>query len=377
MKIGFFTDTYFPQISGVSTSVEFFLKNLTERGHQIQIIAPKFPKQKKEKYIIRLSSFVVNKAFNYRFAIYTPGVIVKLLKTDFDIIHGHAAGPICLMGLTLARIKKIPYVFTYHTMFMDYSHYVPLHLFSPESIRKMSKIVCNRCDYIIAPSSKVKNELNSQKVKSPIVVIPTGVDIKKFKISKNDFLRKKFNLKVEDKILLQAGRLGKEKSVDFLIHSFKIIHAKNPKAHLIIVGGGSEFDSLVALSKELDLEKNVHFSGLIDPTEIPLCYSSADIFVFSSQTETQGLVVLEAMASGLPIVSVNDEAVMEMIENKVDGILVEKDTTLFAAEVLRLLKNKEERERLGTNARKKAILISKQSIEKLEEVYRCLIKKKE
>jgi 1,2-diacylglycerol 3-alpha-glucosyltransferase len=375
MKIGFFTDSYLPTVNGVSTSVDFTYKNLTKRGNTVYLVVPKVKNQKIEKNMSVICSIVANRAFNYRFALITPRIFVKLLKEDFDVIHGHPAGPISLMGLVIARIKKIPYVFTYHTMFMDYSHYIPFGLLSPKMIGKIVKKSCNGCDLIIAPSDKVKNECISQGIKKPIEVIPTGVEIERFNVSQKNFLRERFNLKKDDRILLHAGRLGKEKSVDFLIHAFKTIVKKDPKAHLIIVGTGPEMDNLKNLSQQLATSNNVHFAGLIEPKNMPLVYNGAEVFVFSSTTETQGLVVLEAMASGLPIVAVKDEAVMETLENNVEGILVEKNTTDFAEKVLELLDNERERGRLGANAKKKAISISRESIDKLERAYEKLISK--
>jgi 1,2-diacylglycerol 3-alpha-glucosyltransferase len=375
MNIGFFTDSYFPTVNGVSASVDFTYRNLVKRGNKVYLVIPKVKNCKNEKDTLAIFSAVVNRAFNYYFALFTPRVFYKLLKKDLDIIHGHAAGPVSLMGLILARIKKVPYVYTYHTMMSDYAHYVPLGILRPKTIDKIVKVSCNKCDYIIAPSDKIKNDLLSLGIRKPIEVIPTGVDVEKFKISQKDFLRKKFNLKEDEKILLHVGRLGKEKSVDFLLYAFKIILKNDPKAHLIIVGYGPESDNLKQLSQSLGIQENVHFTGLIDPKEIPLAYNGADLFVFSSQTETQGLVVLEAMASELAIVAVNDEALLETLENNVDGVMVEKNEEKFAAEVLRLLKDDAVRKRLGESARKKAIAISKGSIDKLERVYKDLVRK--
>ena len=375
MKIAFFTDSYLPTINGVSIAVDFTYRNLLKRKHNVFLVIPKTKDHKLDQNTSGIFSIVVNKAFNYRFSFITPRIFNKLLKMNLDIIHGHAAGPISLSGLILARLKKIPYVYTYHTMMADYAHYVPLRLIRPKMIDRIVKISCNQCDCVIAPSEKVKKELISLGVSNSIKVIPTGIEVNKFNIAKQDFLRNKFNLQKDNSILLHTGRLGKEKSVDFLIHAFKLVHEQSPKTHFVIVGGGPQLDFLKTLSKKLNIEKNVHFTGLIKPIDMPLVYNSADIFMFSSQTETQGLVVLEAMASGLPMVVVEDEALMETLNNNVNGIIVKKDEKIYAKEVLRLLEDEKERRRLGESARKKAVLISKGSIEKLEDIYKTLISK--
>jgi 1,2-diacylglycerol 3-alpha-glucosyltransferase len=375
VKIGFFTDSYLPTVNGASTAVDFTYRNLIKKGHKVHVVSPRSKGQQREENISALWSFAVNKIFDYRFAFITPRIFYKLLREKFDIIHGHVVGPISFMGHVLAGLKKVPYVYTYHTMLADYGHYLPFGILTPERIKKISVSILNHCDILIAPSRKVKNELIRQGIKKPVVIIPTGIKTEKFNISDKNYLREKFNLKKDNKILLYAGRLGKEKSVDFLIHTFKFIVKKEPKAHLIIVGTGPEMDFLKNLSRDLGISTNIHFAGLIQPKDMPFVYNGADMFIFSSTTETQGLVVLEAMAAGLPIVTVNDEALMETLENNVDGVIVEKNESKFAEEVLKLLKDESERKRLGVNARKKAVAISKSSVEKLEKVYRDLLAK--
>ncbi len=377
MKIALFADTYFPQVCGVSTAVDFFYKKLLKRGNEVYLIIPKYKNQKNGKNTLCLRSIAANRAFNYRLAIYISfRSLIKLLKKDFDIVHGHAVGSISLGGLFFSRLKKIPYVYTYHTMLTDYSHYFLYGILRPKTIRRISRISCNACDYIIAPSEKVKEELISQGVKKPIAVIPTGIDIDKFQNLKKDFLRKKLNIKQDEKILLHAGRLGREKSVDFLIYAFNHVLKKAPKTHLVIAGFGTELSYLKSLSKRLKIDKNIHFLGLVEYKKMPLVYSGADIFVFSSKTETQGLVVLEAMAAGLSIICLDDKALKETIINNFNGIMVKKNISDFAEEILKLLKDKKKREFLGKNAKKKAEQISEESITNLEKIYKKLIKKK-
>ncbi len=377
MKIAIFSDSYFPQINGVSTSVDFMYKSLSKRKNKVTLIVSNSGKYKEDKNLIRLKSITANRAFNYRLAIYISiRSMIKLLRTRFDIVHGNAVGSVSLGGLFFARLKRIPYVYTYHTMLEDYAHYVPFQIIQPGTIKGISKRSCNKCDHIIAPSVKVKENLIEQGVKKPISVIPTGVEIEKFDLKKKDFLRKKFNIKQNEKILLHAGRLGKEKSVDFLIYAFNIVLKNEPRTHLVIAGKGPELTYLKSISQRLGLEKNVHFAGMIVPEKMPLVYNGADVFVFSSKTETQGLVVLEAMASGLAVVALDDEALKEMIINRVDGIMVKKNASVFAEEVLELLKDEKKRILLGKNAKQKASLISEESVVKLEKIYKKLIREK-
>lgn len=380
MKIGIFTDTYLPEANGITTYLDFIFNNLLKKGNELHVVAPRYSRHKKhknEENVFRLFSIRVNKAYNYRLAIHIPvKTFVKLLKSDFDIIHGHSNGSISLMGLIIAKIKRVPFVYTYHTMIQDYSHYILRGLVSPNIIRKISRATCNLCDVVIAPSEKAKKELMVQKIKKPVIVVPYGIETKNFQIEKSDFLRKKLKIAKDQKILLYAGRLGKEKSIDLLIYAFNFILKSSPKTHFVIIGKGPEYTYLKSLTERLKVNKNVHFLGAIEPKRMPIFYNSADIFVFSSKTETQGLVVLEAMASGLPVVAVKDLAIESVIKNKESGILVDNDVIKFAEEVLRLLKNKKERDRLGKNARVSANLFVENSVLKLEEIYNKLLKKK-
>lgn len=187
MKIGFFTDAYFPQVNGVVTSVYETARELRRRGHEVYIVTSRYPSyEDKEKNITRLSSIMLNKKTNIRVATHLPEkALFNLYKMDFDIIHGHGGGTISLLGLEIAKIKKIPYVFTYHTLFSKYAHYILKGLIiRPKMIEALSRIFCNRCDIVIAPTHKIKEILASYGVKKPIVVIPTGLDIKKFSEAK-------------------------------------------------------------------------------------------------------------------------------------------------------------------------------------------------
>lgn len=358
MRIGFFTDAYFPQVNGVVTSVYETAKELRRRGHDVYIITSRYPNYNDDKKdnIIRLSSVLVNKKLNIRLSTHFPEKeLFDLYKMDFDIIHGHGGGTISLLGLEIAKIKKIPYVFTYHTLWSKYTHYLLNGLLiRPRMVKTASRIFCNRCSIIIAPSKKIKEELLSYDVKKPIHVLPSGLDLSIFENIKKGFLRKKIKIKDTDKILLYVGRLGKEKSIDFLIKAFKIILGKNTNTVLAIVGDGWEKNNLQDLVKELGFKDKVYFLGNIDSKYMPRIYKDAEIFLFASTTETQGLVIPEAMASGLPVVALGDEVTADVIKNNKNGIISNKDINEFAKSTLKLLDNDNFRSKIARNARQTA-----------------------
>ncbi len=213
-------------------------------------------------------------------------------------------------------------------------------------VEQGTKIFCNGCDHIIAHMPKIKNELISFGIKKPITIIPCGVDITRFKKQEKGYLRKKIGLK-NGKILLYVGRLGKEKSIDFLLKAFKAIHAKNKTINLVLVGEGLEKKNLQELTEKFAIEKNVYFAGEINSSEINKVYADADIFVFASQTETQGMVILEALASGVPVVAIYDKVYDGVIINGENGILTKKDPDKFAKACLKILESPSYRDKLS------------------------------
>lgn len=350
MIIGFFTDWYLPQPNGAATSAEAWARELEKLGHKVYVIAPNYPDYKDKKNVIRLPSLKFIKQPEVRFATYLPvKSMLEISKINFDIIHSFSGGTISILGLIVARLKKIPYVFTYYTRLNHFGHYfLKGKIINQKMIEKASRIFCNKCDCLIVPMLKIKDELVSFGVKKPIVVIPSGVDAYKFKKQQKGFLHKKTGIK-KGKILLYVGRLGQEKSVDFLLKAFKVIHDKDQAINLVLVGDGPEESNLRKLAKELKITKRVHFAGLIDTTEMNKAYVDAEIFVFASQTETQGMVILEALASGLPIVAVKDAVYDGVIKDKINGILVDNDPQKFAEACLEILNNSSYRKKLSEN----------------------------
>lgn len=372
MKIGFFTDGYFPQINGVATAVEESAQALTSIGHEVFIVAPRYPNEKSKGNVFRMRSILVHRDFNIRMALTMPGkTIFDVARTKFDIIHGHNGGPISMGALEIARAKNIPFVFTHHTLWEHYTHYLVRGLVRPSIMKVVMRIFSNRCDVIIAPTQKVKEALLKINVKRPIFVIPSSIDTNEFRPVKKGSLRKKLGLTKEDKILLYVGRLGKEKSVDFLIRAFKFIEEENQKVHFVLVGGGPQESQLKRLVNSLKL-KNVHFAGVVKHDELPAVYSDGDIFAFASTTETQGMVLIEALACGLPIVAVSDPATDGLLGKA--GIITRRDESDFASKALGLLKDNEKTAELSKLAVEEASRFSSAVIAyKLEEVYKKAI----
>ena len=377
MKIGFFTDSYLPQVNGVATSVEELRGSLALRSHKIFIVASSYPKYKdKFPNVLRLKSVKLWRNPELRVSYLFPDrILQKVLKLEVDLIHGFSGGATPSLGLTLAKLKRKPYVFTYNTRWNKYTHYIfNGKIIKPKAMEKMVELYCNVCTHIIAPSEFVKEELISFGVKKPISVIPNGVNIVKFKPVENKELNIKLGLKENDKIVLCVSRLAKEKSIDFLIKAFAKYSKEKSDVYFVIAGDGPEKGNLQKLINSLNAENKIILLGMVPYDEIPKIYNSADVFIFASQTETQGMIVLEAMSSGLPVLAVKDIVFEQFIENEKEGILVENNENIFNEQLDKLLKNEIMRSAIGKNARTKAEQFSLDEIaKKFETLYKSLI----
>jgi 1,2-diacylglycerol 3-alpha-glucosyltransferase len=377
MKIGMFTDSYLPTHDGVATSVAATSKELIKLGHQVTIIAPSHNHAKDSKNVYRLYSIRVLKSPEIYLGVeVTPKALLKIIDTDFDIIHGHSGGPVSLLGWQVARYHQVPFVETYHTMWRSYSHYFPFpQMLLPWFIKKISSFFGNDCEALIAPSEKIKKELLKYGVKKPVYLVPSGIDIELFTDIKPGYLHQRFSIPEDKKIILTVGRLEREKALDFLIRSFAETEALN--CVLVIVGQGRDKQNLKSLAESLGIEKRVFFVGIIPLDDMSKVYADAKLFVFASQTEAQGMSLIEALASGLPVVAVKDEAYKGMVVDHFNGYLVEKDPKKFSQKIEHILKDQSIYKHFSQHAQRSAWKFSVfKTTKNLERVYLKIIKKK-
>jgi glycosyltransferase involved in cell wall biosynthesis len=379
LRIGIFTDSYKPYTSGVVTSITTFRDELTRLGHEVHIFAPSYPHyQDEEPNVYRFYSVPspTNTDFTLAIPIYPGlGTLVKHLR--LDIIHVHSPMIMGRVGLRYARKYNIPLVFTYHTRYDQYVHYVPVAQdLAKEVTIKYSRTFCNHCDHIITPSEDIRTIIRENEVRKPVTVIPTGIPLQKFENGDSGWLRDNFDIPPENKILLFVGRLSKEKNLDFLIETFRIIKDQIPRTSLVLTAQGPLEDELKTLCLQLGLSfQDVVFTGAVPYDTLGNVYHSADLFVFSSLTETQGLVLTEAMACGLPVVAVRASGVQDMVDDGVDGILTNLDTEELASAVCRVLSDDILYQHLQKNALLKAESLSARSMAlRLEDIYERLRK---
>lgn len=352
MKVGFFTETYLPQLNGVSLTLAFEKKKLEEKKHQVFVFAPNVPGYKeKDKGVVRLNSFkVLNAEPEQKVALPIPNkTFRKMLAVKLDIVHAHGGGFFSFLGYQLALAKGYPYVLTYHTFLAKYVHYffIKNKLVMSKIATVGSKVACNLADIVIVPSAKMKNILESYGVNKKIVVVPNPIDLVKYTKKESGYLHDKLQLSSQAKILLTVCRIGKEKNIDFLLRTFKLVLKKEKNTYLIVVGNGPEKENLEKYTHKLGLNERVIFTGYIEGEDMAKVYSDAEVFLFASTSETQGMVVPEAAACGLPLVVVADEAFVGAIEEGVNGYSVEEKETSFARKILDLLENDSKRARFG------------------------------
>jgi glycosyltransferase involved in cell wall biosynthesis len=285
-----------------------------------------------------------------------------LKKIGLDVIHVHSPFLLGRLGARCAKKLNIPLVFTFHTLYDQYVHYVPIgQNITKEITRKFCADFCNHCDLVIVPTGIISEHLKEWGVNTEIKALPTGINIGSFRTKEKDWLYLRFNIDTNEKLLITVGRLGKEKNFSFILKGFAQINSFFPRTRLVLVGSGPEKDALVHTAAELGILDKVVFTGTLSREEMAKAYNSAHIFVFASVTETQGLVVGEAKAAGLPTVAVKAFGISEMVENGVDGFLTDLDTDKFVDKVKLLLSNEDLRNTMSKNAIKNAEAISSEN----------------
>jgi 1,2-diacylglycerol 3-alpha-glucosyltransferase len=379
MRIGFFTDTYTPQINGVVSSIRLFCDALERQGHEVYIFAPTPRQPTDTARIVRIPSVPFAFQPEMRLAsIYSQHAYGLVRRAKLDIVHSHDPFAIGLFGLAVAKRFRIPYLHTYHTLYPEYVHYIWETRFTRAMAERLSRDFCDQCDMVLAPSTKILKALAEWGVTAPVKLLPTGVDAERF--AKRDpaaasALRRRFAIPESDRLLTFVGRIGLEKNIDLLINA--IAQVKTPGARLLIVGNGPYRADLDRHIAALGVGDRVTFTGYLQRDEVAAAYAASDIFFFASLSETQGLVVAEAMASGLPVVAVEDLAVGDAVTDGVNGFLTEEKPAALAKAADRVLTDPSLRTLMGAESLKRAEALSiDRMAEELSAVYAELLESK-
>lgn len=335
LTIGMFTDTYMPQINGVATSIHSLTKELEEMGHKVYIITIKDHGIRSEfnGQILRIPGVKALKGTDYKLAnVLISDRVNNIIKSmNLDIIHSHTEFTIGLLGTYIAKRDMIPQVHTYHTMYDDYIHYAthfePFQKIAIQFVKIYIREFTDVCKKIIVPTNKTKEVLENYKVETPMSIVPTGIDFSKFVVEDGHErvleLKSELGLTEDDFICMNIGRLSKEKNVAAIIENVKELIPSYPNLKFIVIGDGPEYDKLIKSCK--GFENNIMFLGRVPWDQIGYYYKLGNAFVVASRFETQGLTVIEALSSSLPVICPNDEAFMSIVENNYNGFIFEQD----------------------------------------------------
>jgi 1,2-diacylglycerol 3-alpha-glucosyltransferase len=336
LTIGMFTDTYTPETNGVVTSLASTTKALRRRGHRVIVVGPAHPEGDEEHpdvFHLRSMAFPFYPGFRLAFPL-PAKLVASLPSVPFDVIHAHTFFFIGCFGAYLARMRRLPLFFTYHTRFEDYTHYLPVHhRVSRAQAVWLSREFSNRCDRVIAPTAGTAELLRSYGVTAPFSILPGGVDLESFGPTEEP--PPAISAARPGRVALYVGRLGKEKNLEFLLEAFARAAGRAPDAHLVICGDGPHRPELEARAASLGIAGRTAFVGALEQRELGAYYRHADVFVFSSLTETQGLVIVEAMSHGLPVVAVDCPVTREIVVGGA-GVLVPAEVDAFAQALLEL-----------------------------------------
>jgi 1,2-diacylglycerol 3-alpha-glucosyltransferase len=356
LRIGFFADTYAPQVNGISVSLQLLTQTLRAAGHQVTIFAPRFPDYADadpDVHRIPAVSYRQMPAF-YISLPGTPHTSLEIRRCTFDVLHVHSPLSTGVMAYVTAKTKHAPLIYTYHTAITDFVSYLKISgNVRPvqQAARWFSTATANRADHIVAPSVKVRDLLLTQRVNRPVEVIPNGIDLARFQQpSQTSRFRRQLGLSFDTPLLLSVGRLATEKSLPLLIDAFPSIAAHIPNAHLIFAGDGDARGELEARAAASGCGERIHFLGMVSREELPDLLHEADLFLSSSTCETQCVAMAEAIAAGLPIVAVSDRAFTGMFANGINGYVAPQDAAGFAAAVCNLLLDAETLQRFGRNS---------------------------
>jgi 1,2-diacylglycerol 3-alpha-glucosyltransferase len=379
MKIALFTDSYLPTIDGVVTSVLTTRHQLEADGHEVVVFAPADPRRhvKGERNTIFVRAHELRHYPGYRLAMFPGREVDQVKELGIDVIHIHGVGTVGIKGLWASWQAKIPSVQTFHTMIQDtlpfYSPFgINLHVLE-RGLRLYLRVFLKKSTGVVVPSRAILNEILELSPEASITdVIPTGVDPDRFSPAVSGrSIRTKWGLNGSD-VILHVGRVAPEKNLHTLIHAFPRIKEANPDTKLLIVGSGPYLERYYDLVRHMNLSGDVIFTGFVPDADLPKYYAAADAFAIASKFETQGLVVLEALAAGRPVAGANFRAIPEFVHEGENGFLFDPNDEAGCANAI--LQCLAQRDAMRDAARNSALPFSvAKCTRRLEHLYERLL----
>lgn len=329
MRVGFFTEVYHPVVNGIVSAIDGLAQGLSALGHEVFCFAPTAPGYDvKEEQVYRIPSLPLPTHSGYRLTV--PMVSRsqrRAIVNHLDVVHAHSPFVTGWMSVRYARRLHIPLVYTYHTRLEEYAHYVPFDARTTRrAAARLTRNFANRANVVIVPTPSMRERLNEIGVTSRVEIVPSGIDLAHFAGgTRNPRLRSSLGIGEGERMLLFVSRLAKEKNVDLLLQALALCE---PSIRLVIAGEGPQRAFLEQMARELGVDARVRFLGALDRARLPELYASADAFVFASLTETQGLVLAEAMACGLPVIAAENPGSRDILG--CSGTLVPANASAFA-----------------------------------------------
>jgi len=361
MHIAFFTNFYLPVVNGVVRSVESFREELTREGNNVFVFTHNFPDHEDQApFIFHFPSLVLPMEVNIPAVIPVSSFVDQLLPSlKLDVVHTHH--PI-LLGQTAARKAhelNLPLVFTFHTRYQEYTHYIPVpqdvfQEFLKDTVQTWLVDYMQQCQHIVIPSESMKDLLvRDYGLRNRYTVIPTGINLEPYQSVDGKTFRARLGWNT-DQVLISTGRLAEEKNLPVLLEAAKKVHKKYPNLRVVLIGDGPQRRKLEELVSELGFADRVTFVGQVPFSDVTAYLKAADLFGFSSVTETQGLVTMEAMAAGLPVVAVDGSGTRDIVDDGEQGYLVQNEPDALAESMIRVLGSNELMHKFKENAIKKA-----------------------
>jgi len=363
-------------------SIETLRKEFESLGHEVFIFAPKYSDyQDTNKKVFRYPSIDIEIKFRLPLGIPYSGKMDKIIKNlDLDVIHSHHPNLLGSAALRWAKKKNIPLIFTWHTLYDQYTNFVPFlpAKFSANWIIGKAVKYANQSDMVIVPTESVAPIIQTWGVEKEIISVATGVTEEEFSNPDKNKIREKYGIKKDEILLLLVSRLTEEKNIHFIFSALADILKENVKTKFMLVGDGYLLSELKSKAKMAGLEDKIIFVGVAKREDIKNYYAAGDVFVYASRSETQGMIITEAMYVGLPIVAVRATGIESLVENGKNGILTSEDKTEFISAIKELIENKSLREKMAEESTKiaKERYTAKICAKKMLEVYSQSIKNK-
>lgn len=335
MNILMMTNTYAPHVGGVARSVEGFSAEYRRHGHRVLVIAPEFEDAPEdETNVVRIPAIQNFNGSDFSVVLPIPGYLTAAIERfEPDIVHSHHPFLIGATAQRVAYLNGLPSVFTHHTMYEQYTHYVPGNSRALKRfVIRLSTSYANLCDQVIAPSRSVAATLRERGIKTPIEVVPTGVRLEEFAGGSGKGFRAAVGIPANAFVVGHLGRLTPEKNLEFLITAIARFLKAEPRAHFLIAGQGPSQNSIRRRLAVEGVADRLHMPGQLRQPLLASAYHAMDVFAFASKSETQGMVLTEAMAAGVPVVALDAPGVSEVVEDKENGrLLAMENVTEFAA----------------------------------------------